>query len=318
MKALMISVNTRRWLLIGCLVVALSLLVPATVLAVSPGPQDEGPEVCAQCHSEETEAWQDSPHARATTALDESLVEECHEGGSGAQCECLACHTTDFDAESGSFTDAGVTCEACHGELVEGHPGSGTMTLDVDSSVCQDCHQNTFGEWQETDHAEANVQCISCHKSHSQEVRLTDEALCASCHRDRVEDFAHTAHEDVGLDCTDCHLSDPTAEGEQAMGGGAPSHRFEVASHVCADCHGETIHAMGFGPSESEDQAVSIAAMADRSRELAAELEEAREENSSLRTMSLVTLGVGLGVGGILGLILAFVLGRLVQGRSEA
>lgn len=321
MRELWFAMSTRRWLLGGGLVIALSLLLllPATALAAAPSPQDEQPGVCAQCHVEETEAWQDSPHARAITALDESLVEECHEGGTGTECECLSCHTTDFDPASGSFAHTGVTCEACHGEFVEGHPGSGTMTLGVDSSICQNCHQNTFEEWQETRHAAADVQCISCHKSHSQEVRLTDEALCASCHRDRVDDFAHTAHEEAGLTCTDCHLSNPTMdEAEPAMGGGAPSHRFEVASQVCTDCHGETIHVTELGGTGAQDQAVSFSEMENRSRELATELEEARESNSSLRIMSLVTLGVGLGVGGILGLVLAFVLSRIIQGRSEA
>ena len=113
---------------------------------------------------------------------------------SDPNCDCLTCHTTSFDAATPMPDAAGVTCEACHGPLVTGHPESGEMPLDVDSSVCSDCHVDTHAEWQTTAHGEAGVQCIGCHKSHTQNLRLDDQKLCESCHSDRLLDSGHSAH----------------------------------------------------------------------------------------------------------------------------
>jgi hypothetical protein len=46
---------------------------------------------------------------------------------------------------------------------------------------------------------------------------------------------------------------------------------------------------------------------------LAGELKEAREDNRSLQTLSLITLGLGLGIGGVLGVMLALAAGYVLQ-----
>ena len=110
-----------KLVLASCLVLLLSLLLPTALWAAPPIPA--GAEKCAKCHTQETDAWQNSPHAKAGMP--------------------------------------GATCEGCHGPYVEGHPEAGTMQLTVDSSICQDCHNSTYAQWQNSTHAQAGVQCIA-------------------------------------------------------------------------------------------------------------------------------------------------------------
>jgi len=314
-----------RLLLGGFLVVLLGLSLPGAVLAGPPDPGYQGPEKCAECHSVETEAWKNSPHAQAMAHIDQSEQMACSEETETEECSCLGCHTTDFDPIDRTYAYGGVSCEACHGPYVEGHPKDGVMHLDVDSSICSDCHAETHEQWQDSLHAEAGVQCIGCHMSHSQDFRLTDEALCGACHRDRLEDFAHTAHESSEVGCTDCHLSATTHETaalvsiDQSIGRPeAPSHSFTVvSSEACVGCHGQTIHEVVPHDDLSQVANVQLLAMADRAPELANELQAAEETNKSLRVMTLVSLGLGMGVGGMLGIIFMLVVGYVVQGRAK-
>jgi hypothetical protein len=314
-----------RLLQIGFLVVLLGPVPPTTVLAGPPEPPYKGPEKCAECHSAETEAWQNSPHAKAMADIEAAMPSACSEEAA-TDCTCLACHTTDFDPVKRTYVYGGVSCEACHGPYVESHPKDGIMHLDVDSSVCSDCHVDTYQQWQESHHAQAGVQCIGCHLSHSQDFRLTDEALCGACHGERLEDFAHTAHETAGIGCTDCHLSsspvDETAalaSADKSVGRGTvASHRFTVvSSQACVGCHGQTIHEETAGAALSQVANVRLLAMADRAPELAAELEVAEKANKALKVMTLVGVGLGMGVGVMLGIVLMLVVGYVTQGRAQ-
>jgi len=329
LRSTTVSLNGRtikHLLWIGCLVVLLGLLLPATALAEPPEPSYEGPEKCAECHAAETDAWRNSPHANAMADIDDSLQSACGAGLASSNCSCLTCHTTDFNPVDSTYVYGGVACEACHGPYVEGHPQDGMMQLDVDSSVCEDCHVETHQQWQDSSHAEAGVQCIGCHLSHSQEFRLTDETLCGSCHRHQVEDFAHTAHDTQDITCTDCHLSTIAANEATAMvstgvtmvGGTAPSHRFTVvSSQACLNCHGETIHEETTREDLTQAANVRLLAMADRAPELASQLEAEEQANKSLRVMTFVSLGLGLGIGGMLGIIFMIVVGYISQGRAK-
>ena len=81
--------------------------------------------------------------------IDESMHMACSEDVEAGECSCLGCHTTDFDPNEGTYVYGGVSCEACHGPYIEGHPKDGVMHLDVDSSICSDCHAETHQQWQE-------------------------------------------------------------------------------------------------------------------------------------------------------------------------
>ncbi|GAB4540460.1 MAG: hypothetical protein Kow0063_30260 [Anaerolineae bacterium] len=322
----------RRLFPVIVLIVLSGLLLPATALAEPPEPGYQGPEKCAECHSAETEAWQDSPHAQAMKDVDESVLLACNGGAGVAKCSCLACHTTDFNPVARTYEYAGVSCEACHGPYVEGHPRDGVMRMDVDSSICRDCHVTTYEQWQSSPHAQADVQCIGCHLSHSQDFRLTDEALCGACHRDQLKDFAHTAHESAQVGCTDCHLSSTPAHSTEALATEAlasadlsvgpptslPSHSFSaVSSQACVNCHGQTIHKVPPRDPGTQATTLRLLAMADRAPELAAQLESAEQANKTLRVMTLVSLGLGMGIGGMMGIVFMLAVGYVLQGRAK-
>ncbi|MCK6624825.1 MAG: hypothetical protein L6R45_06575 [Anaerolineae bacterium] len=235
----------------------------------------ESPE-CAKCHEDESAAWENSPHANTA--------------------------------------DGAVTCEDCHGAYVKGHPKKGVMLLGVDSALCQQCHADTHQQWQASSHGQANVQCISCHLSHSQEFRLTDELLCTSCHRADLKDFNHTTHAQADLSCTDCHLSSlpPDSPEAASLAEKIPAnHSFAVASQACLDCHEQRAYQTTFRPATNSPNPPN-----DPLPELQARLKSIEQDNQSLKGLSVAGLGIGLGIGGMLGIIFVMVAGRLSY-RSE-
>jgi len=246
------------------------LFLPAAVLA-------EGPEKCVECHSIESEAWQDSPHSQA-----------------------------------------GVVCEACHGEYVADHPKEGAMQLDVGSAVCNDCHAETHAEWEQSPHAEAGIQCIGCHLSHSQDFRLTDETLCSACHREERTDFAHVTHTSAHISCTDCHLS-KVGSGDGAGEGMAPSHNFTFAVHTCIECHEDPATQQiveGAGSYENQRALEELQTADECIEDLSNQLEVAEESNQSLKTLSVTGLGMGVGIGGMLGVVAILAIGYITQARK--
>jgi hypothetical protein len=60
-----------------------------------------------------------------------------------------------------------------------------------------------------------------------------------------------------------------------------------------------------------------LSAMTERARELANQLEDAKRDKASLQTIAVVSLGFGLGVGGVLGMIFVLVVGYISQGRRQ-
>lgn len=294
-----------------CLVAAL-MAVPGAVYAGEPLPQDSDPGKCALCHQAEVQDWRNSPHAGALSAMDHADM-TCEEG---QDCSCLTCHTTNFDAAAHSFDHAGVTCEACHGPLVEGHPENGHMALPVDSSVCSDCHVETFADWQRTSHAEAGVQCIGCHRSHTQNLRLDDEVLCASCHREQLQDGGHQIHVQTGINCVSCHTSPATMMGAVEDGPSSPTHQFAVATEACSNCHGSAFHDTETSAMLSAAQpALSAAMTQDATAEETAATEIVAEQSTQRRLVetSLVSLGLGVGIGALVGIVFMLVVAVLIQ-----
>jgi hypothetical protein len=275
-----------RLIALCCLmgIVCMFLATPAYAQALDP----VDVEPCESCHSPEAEAWMLSPHANI----------------------------------SAETNVAGATCEACHGPYIKGHPDNDVMELRVDSSMCQDCHADTFDQWQGTIHAGANVQCISCHMSHSQELRLTDEKLCRACHKESLTDPFHSAHWYIEAACTDCHMSGSASPGALAMvsntgsitGGG---HDFtSVSSEKCLDCHRADVAGAGNLLTAQQLALADLRTQTQRVAELDAQLEAAKQSTYRLQVMTPMTLGFGIGIGGMLGIILMLVLSRL--GRKDS
>ena len=260
---------------------------PAVVLSQS-RTEKEG---CG-CHSAETKAWQDSPHAMAAQI-------------------------------SGDLPSP--TCEGCHGPYIRGHPDDGLMRLTVDSAVCHDCHSDTFEQWQGSVHAEKGVQCIGCHLPHAQELRVSEEKLCLSCHRQSVSDGFHISHRYADVSCTNCHLALPSGihspasnADDSPLAPTTPLHDFvSVSGTECVECHRQYIGNDSSRADAGDVAVVKLMTVANRVPELTDSLQAARQQNSALVAMSFVSLGLGIGVGGVMGIILVLVVGYVTQRKPD-
>lgn len=241
-------------------------------------------ESCVSCHEEEGMAWEDSPHGSVPP---------------------------ESSGESG-----GASCVDCHGEYIKGHPAEGPMSLSVDSSSCQGCHAETFSQWENTHHAGEGVQCISCHRPHSQALRLTDETLCQSCHRESLDDSFHTAHWQAEATCISCHMADlpnhSLANADATMGitMAAPTHDFvTVSSRNCLECHKGDVVMEQTGRKTQALPINDAATAGDTVRE--------RRWMRGIATLSVANLGFGLGIGGVLGIVFMLVAANYGFGKKK-
>lgn len=264
---------TYRWRALHALMLA-GLLWLAMPLIAQAQTNEEG---CG-CHSAERSAWEMSTHGQ--------LMED------GAPI---------------------AACETCHGAYTREHRDGGDMIpLDTDSSICIECHESIAHNWEETVHAEAGVQCISCHLAHTQELRLGDEDLCESCHRTALEDPLHTAHWLGDVTCTSCHMADqPAAVGEQLAAAdlslavmSVPRHDFiAVASNNCLDCHARQVHDDAAANTDPDFvQRAEIIKAAAEAPILRAQLSQAEQTTRTTTFFVPMSLGFGISIGGLLGI----------------
>lgn len=315
------SLPVKGWLVVLPTLVILALVLlltgttsaaPATAQARTPSNQltlQQQQPLCQTCHPDEYGVWKDSMHAKAT--LDPVFQEQLSK--SQNQGECLKCHTTGFDTGSGKFMSEGVTCEACHGQYREGHPAGQTMTLPLDASTCRMCHEAAFKDWDQSKHAEQKIECFDCHQAHTQGLRTGSvETLCAACHSDEQTKLAHSVHGISGVDCGSCHMAKAMTDTADSSGAkvSASSHTFTVPADVCNRCHSDATHPAGNAQIKaSQLPAVSVAegrelAQANaRVTELETKNSEAQKRLESLRSISVISMGLALGAGGFFGLV---------------
>ncbi len=106
-----------------------------------PLPQDivfAGSRACRPCHEYEYDRWSTKAHADALASLKRV--------GSDHDPECVVCHVTGMDYDSGFVTEAGtphlkdVGCENCHGPGSEHIRTSGQTATTQPKMTCLDCH----------------------------------------------------------------------------------------------------------------------------------------------------------------------------------
>jgi hypothetical protein len=198
-------------------------------------PGFRGPQHCAECHPSEFYDWSGTTHAKASfDPIFREFLHEAQEPG-----ECFACHATGYNAVTGQFVMAGVTCEACHGPYRDSHPGQ-SMEMAASQELCGSCHTSTLLEWEASLHGQAGIACVACHAVHTQQthVAATADALCSGCHEQSTRDDMHLAHKGENVRCISCHLSRPEDKAAQAVSGHAVTGHSFIANHdVCADCH---------------------------------------------------------------------------------
>ncbi len=275
---------------------------------------------CYECHEAEVYDWSQTTHAIG--AHTEGFLQAWEDEDRSA--ECLRCHTSGFNEATGEFHFDGVGCEACHGEMLEGHGDEEleeavTMPIPVDDSVCASCHQFTYDEWRISGHAGGNVSCISCHLAHVQGVRLPAEELCQACHQEMRDNFAHATHLDIELaadqepiTCIECHMHAPNPDSNQVEGTGAVGHNFFVGTEACARCHEETAHLKRDAIAQQlPPPSIDAAALAEAE---VARLEQCLEDTQE-QTVSV--LSMGLGIGGVIGVAVILFLTRRSPRRNK-
>jgi hypothetical protein len=331
----MITIQTHgghglRLLLVGIL--ALGLWAGfSTQAAAAPPPQGEAqnqeiqdPATCGECHQDVYATWQTGAHA---DAMSSASFQEAW-AGVGQLDECLACHSTGFDPNTGAMTTPDVTCQACHQKMGDQDHPPAMMTVEVEAERCGECHTDTFAEWQLSGHGKRGIACASCHHSHSQALRIEPAPeLCHQCHGGRFEDMAHSSHAGAELTCNECHMPpNPAAELVGGMGGvSTHGHTFSVGSQTCAQCHVAEIHGQAAEmvadprldlPSESlESQAVEAAR--ERASVLVSENDSLTRQLERQQVLTYVAGAFALGIGIFVGLLGTLVLTFVLQKRGS-
>lgn len=199
-------------------------------------PEVYGSDDCGECHEAVTAQWENSLHGHASVA--ETFLAAWAEQSSPP--DCLRCHTTGFNADTGTYEKEGVACETCHPSDPAEHPQK-IMQTDISSRMCGECHVDTFAEWETSEHGQEELTCARCHNPHSNELRAGSmQDTCRTCHKEETHFFTFTAHAEEGLLCTDCHLntkSEPLGNGHSQI-----SHTFSIGADTCTACHNQEMH----------------------------------------------------------------------------
>ena len=216
------------------LVLAIPLAVGSAVLTfegqAAPDLQGKDPN-CQVCHEPTHKLWEDGLHGQAAT--DPVFLQAWSEQGEPIQ--CLTCHASGLDPETGDAAEMGVTCVACHGQYIEGHPAEPMPTY-RSATTCSQCHSETHTEWQTSSHSGFEGGCIDCHDPHAADIRAEDaSSLCSSCHQTTAEGFSHNIHNSAGLTCADCHLDENNLDEGDIHA--ARDHSFSVSLSSCTQCH---------------------------------------------------------------------------------
>jgi predicted CXXCH cytochrome family protein len=275
-----------------------SVLTLSLVLAVSAadGPSKEGPirTDCIECHESVVTHWQDSSHGQA--ASNSAFLQAWGEKGSPE--ECLSCHTTNYDPETGTSEEDAIACGVCHFGQTGPHPET-AMPTDPSSRLCGTCHIDTFDQWQVSAHGEGELTCVRCHNPHTTSLKTgTMEDLCITCHNEEAYYYNFTSHAQEGLSCNDCHFR--VSDSEMGNGHGRRLHTWEVDLETCSECHGLSMHFPSI-ESQEGDQAMMWTTFASEDEESGSTPtplidEPERAEAGPFNYLVVAAVGMGFGI----------------------
>jgi len=227
-------------------------------------------EICFLCHLSPRAPEPAAAGASAGGLLEVAVSRKLAFNDGPAECDL--CHTIptkslqaqlsaeDSDAEPithESLMSAGVPCESCHLESVEGNGQVDEGS--VNANGCLACHNWLPERVAETSHDRAlmhnkhvatrRADCFDCHQviRHGEKRDYLDtvRAVCTSCHQNqhasqrlllagpaRGEDIPETPSlmHAVRTNCFGCHIEDVHANGQTVKA---------ATGEACADCHGD-------------------------------------------------------------------------------
>ncbi len=275
---------TVRVLLVGGLSAAVSaawlraqapeaaILTPTPPSASSSPGASQGPKtyvgstVCAQCHFNRFESYQNSPHSfkgDPRTPASRLECETCHgpgsahvEGGGGRtvggmrnfgaamppeakNAVCLECHTRGPVAlwAGSTHADRKLACTSCH----QIHGGNAKLLAQPSQpQLCTQCHQQIRSALMKPSHhpiREEKMVCTSCHNPHGTQ---TDKLIaansvnekCLECHAEKRGPFLWE-HPPVRESCLNCH--DPHGTSHEPM-------LLARKPQLCQRCHSNVRH----------------------------------------------------------------------------
>lgn len=225
------------------LLIGLACAVPLALLTfvwaqAEPAPRTEHPASadCQQCHAQYQQAWSSGAHS--STLSDPAFVKAWE--AQGKPKECLECHTTGYDPQTGSYESGGVTCTACHDPVASNHPLAPAF-MSRSAEMCGQCHRDTLQQWQNSKHGASDLTCVSCHDPHATSLKAKDTgSLCSDCHGTLVAAYGHSSHAQRGMTCTDCHITQTNTPA--GLGNSTHDHSFKVDLNTCTKCHASDMH----------------------------------------------------------------------------
>ncbi|MDO8137278.1 MAG: cytochrome c3 family protein [Candidatus Brocadiales bacterium] len=126
-----------------------------------------GSQKCLRCHAGLT-----APHAeqwKRTKFTSFDRVKQARDFIDGDEVyrkQCYKCHTTGYDAETGRYTEEGITCEACHGpgelftyfmDIGKAQEGQKIARVNSPYNVCFECHISRHHEMRVKYYKERNL-----------------------------------------------------------------------------------------------------------------------------------------------------------------
>lgn len=240
--------GTAAWglLLVSCVAVNRTVLAPPFVA----GAAFVGNKECTECHSDTTNHFGSSTHAKVTFAdpkLGSTGCEACHGAGSlhvksgGTKGTivnpmknpetCFQCHLEkrgEFSlANAHGVLNGTMSCSDCHDPHEGGALRGGGASLESMNETCTKCHTAQKGPFT-FKHSAMKEGCTSCHNPHGS---VNQKMLVAR---------------DANL-CLQCHLETATRPGIILAGG--EDHRTRMQNGTCwvAGCH-EAVHGSHASP----------------------------------------------------------------------
>jgi hypothetical protein len=274
---------------------------------------------CRECHWDIYLIWEESSHGQGLSCSqchlavseDNNHARAGHGAQEGGSQECMACHTTGYDAQTDTWTEGNIHCTACHTPIPGTHPDDPAPT-NRSADLCGECHIQANFEWQISTHGVEDVSCVDCHNQHRATLKNPVKEIaeqCSVCHEALEADFSKSMHAEQDISCAECHLA-PVEDQLLGRGNARLNHTFEVDINACLQCHREMLHApnidddnvhlysqLNDGKSHNVAHAEELDAMASAVEvEVTASPPEANANSFMAFTM---IFGVGAGVGAV-------------------